>query len=62
MTDKWFNEFMYQVVVDKSVLTASQLAALEQEPVVLPPWDPMGSLACLMSGEDEEASPSPSAL
>ena len=34
-----------QVVVDKSMLDAATLAALDQDPVVLPAWDPMGALA-----------------
>ena len=45
MTDKWFNEYMYQVVVNKKYLTPEQLAAFEAEPIELEPWDPMGSLA-----------------
>ena len=34
-----------QVVVDKALLPPEVLAVLQQTPVVLPPWDPMGSLA-----------------
>jgi bleomycin hydrolase len=45
MSDKWFEEYMYQVVVRRSLLPAELQAALEQPPIVLPPWDPMGSLA-----------------
>jgi len=46
MTDKWFDEYNYQLVVDKKRLGKEILDVLEQkEPVVLPPWDPMGSLA-----------------
>jgi bleomycin hydrolase len=45
MSDDWFGEFVYQVVVDKKYLNADELAALEKKPVVLSPWDPMGSLA-----------------
>ena len=45
MTDRWFDEYIYQVVVNKKYLTAEQLAAYEAEPVKLEPWDPMGSLA-----------------
>ena len=41
----WFDEYMYQVVVDKKYLTEEQRKALEQEPITLQPWDPMGSLA-----------------
>ena len=45
MSDEWFDEYMFEVVVDKRYVPADVLAALETEPIVLPPWDPMGSLA-----------------
>lgn len=45
MSDDWFTEYTYQVVVHKKYLTDSQRAELEQAPIELEPWDPMGSLA-----------------
>ncbi len=45
MTDDWFSEYTYQVVVNKKYLSAAQLKLWEQEPIELEPWDPMGSLA-----------------
>ena len=45
MSDRWFDEYMYQVVVNKKYLSKEQLKAYEEEPTVLAPWDPMGSLA-----------------
>jgi len=45
MSDDWFSEFTYQVLVNKKYLTAEQLKALEGTPTSLEPWDPMGSLA-----------------
>jgi len=45
MSDRWFDEFMYEVAVDKSFLSPQLLAVLDTEPIRLPPWDPMGSLA-----------------
>ena len=45
MSDRWFDEFTYQVVVNKKYLTDEQQAMLATEPIVLKPWDPMGSLA-----------------
>jgi bleomycin hydrolase len=45
MSDSWFDQFMYQIVVDSSRLTDAERAALDTEPVHLPPWDPMGALA-----------------
>ena len=47
MTDQWFSEFLYEVVVDKSMVTQEVLDVLKQEAIVLPPWDPMGALAQL---------------
>ena len=44
-TDEWFDEYAYQVVVNKKYLSEEQLRAFEQEPIALKPWDPMGSLA-----------------
>ena len=45
MSDEWMDEFTYQIVVRKEFLTPEQLAAFDSEPIVLAPWDPMGSLA-----------------
>ncbi len=45
MSDAWFDEYMYQVVVNKKYLTGAQRAILDTEVIELNPWDPMGSLA-----------------
>ncbi len=45
MGDDWFSEYCYEVAVRKRHVPKETLAALETEPIVLPPWDPMGSLA-----------------
>ena len=45
MADSWFDEFLYEVTVSKKYLTSELLKVLDTEPVVLPPWDPMGALA-----------------
>lgn len=45
MTKDWFKEFMFEVVVDKKFVPESVLEVLKQEPIVLPAWDPMGTLA-----------------
>ena len=45
MSASWFDQFVYQAVVDKKYLNADELKALDRKPVVLKPWDPMGSLA-----------------
>lgn len=45
MSDDWFSEFVYEVIVDKKHLAAEVLEVQNQDPVVLPAWDPMGALA-----------------
>jgi len=45
MNDSWFDEHMFEIAARKSHLPAELEEAAEQEPIVLPPWDPMGSLA-----------------
>ena len=41
MTDEWFEEYMFRVVVDKKYIPAEILKLLEQKPIMLPSWDPM---------------------
>ena len=45
MDDSWFDEHMFEVAVRRKYLPVELLKALEEPPTVLPPWDPMGSLA-----------------
>ena len=45
MNDSWFDEYLFEIAARKSYLPAALRAALEEEPIVLPAWDPMGSLA-----------------
>ena len=45
MSNTWFDQFVYQAVVDKKYLNKEELQALKEKPIVLKPWDPMGSLA-----------------
>ena len=45
MTDKWFDEYNYEIVVDKKYLPKRILDLFNREPVKLAPWDPMGALA-----------------
>ncbi|MFW5457356.1 aminopeptidase C [Streptococcus hyovaginalis] len=44
-SDAWMDEYTYQIVVRKDLLTQEELAAYEAQPEVLKPWDPMGALA-----------------
>lgn len=45
MSDDWFDQFTYQIVVNKRHLSPEQASALKTEPVMLKPWDPLGALA-----------------
>jgi len=45
MSDEWFDEYNYEVVVDKKYLTKNILKLFNQKPISLNPWDPMGALA-----------------
>jgi len=45
MSDTWFNQYVYQAVVDKKYLSKEELDNYNKEPIRLKPWDPMGSLA-----------------
>ena len=45
MSDSWFNEYNYEVVIDKKYLTQQILNLFNKDPVKLDPWDPMGALA-----------------
>lgn len=41
MTDKWFDEYMFRLVVNKKYATKKALEVLKQKPEKLPAWDPM---------------------
>ena len=43
MTDEWFNEYMFRLVVEKKYVPEDVLKMFEQTPVQLPAWDPMFS-------------------
>ena len=45
MSDDWFDEYNYEVVVDKKYLSKKILSIFDLEPEKLSPWDPMGALA-----------------
>lgn len=45
MTAAWFKEFVFEIVVDKKLVEQKVLDVFQQEPIVLPAWDPMGTLA-----------------
>ena len=41
MTDEWFNEYMFRLVVEKRFVPAKTLRLLNEKPTVLPAWDPL---------------------
>ena len=45
MNDNWYDEYMFEIAAPKEYLSKDMLAGLDADPIVLPAWDPMGSLA-----------------
>ena len=45
MNDSWFDEYVFEIAVPKRLLPPDLAERLDDEPIVLPAWDPMGSLA-----------------
>ncbi|XP_054714125.1 bleomycin hydrolase-like [Uloborus diversus] len=45
MSSEWFEQFGFEVVVDKQYVSKDILELLKMEPKMLPAWDPMGALA-----------------
>ena len=45
MTDSWFDNYVFQTVINKKYLSKEQLDVLNKEYIELEPWDPMGTLA-----------------
>ena len=41
MTDEWFNEYMYRLVLETKYVPKKVLDIFKQKPVRLPAWDPM---------------------
>lgn len=44
MTDRWFDEYLYAVVIHKKYIPEKLIELFEKKPVILPPWDPMFSI------------------
>lgn len=43
MTDEWFNEYMFRLVIHKKYATRKVTQAAKKKPIMLPCWDPMFS-------------------
>ena len=41
MTDEWFDEYMFRLVVERKYVPADVQEMLKQKPIQLPAWDPM---------------------
>ena len=41
ITDEWFNEYMFRLVVERKYVPQDILEMLKQKPTLLPAWDPM---------------------
>ena len=48
MTNEWFHQYVYQIVVHKSLLNSNELSIIKRmknNPLLIEPWDPLGTLA-----------------
>ena len=45
MNDSWFDEYVFEIAARRSALPEELQQAVDTKPIVLPAWDPMGSLA-----------------
>ena len=41
MTNEWFNEYMFRVVVESKYIPEATLKLFNQKPIMLPAWDPL---------------------
>ena len=41
MTDEWFNEYMFRLVVESKYIPSATLKLFDQKPIMLPAWDPL---------------------
>tara|TARA_B100000524_G_scaffold348059_1_gene251459 strand:+ start:4623 stop:5969 length:1347 start_codon:yes stop_codon:yes gene_type:complete len=45
MTKKWMDEYVFQVLIKKSLLTDDEKKLLNSDVLTIEPWDPLGTLA-----------------
>ncbi len=43
MSDDWFDEYMFRIVIQRKYISEDVLKILDQKAILLPPWDPMFS-------------------
>ena len=44
MSNEWFREYLFEIVVDKKYVNQEILKAIKKKPILLEPWDPLGIL------------------
>jgi bleomycin hydrolase len=45
MTSEWFDQYVFQIVINKNMLLPEELEIYQTDAIVVPLWDPFGSLA-----------------
>lgn len=49
MSESWFNKYVFQLVIEKNLFNSIKkklnLKSFDNEPIILEPWDPIGTLA-----------------
>ena len=45
MTDSWYSEYVFQIVINKKYMNNKELELLDSEPQIIEPWEPLGTLA-----------------
>lgn len=53
ITQEWFEQFVFEVVIDKRFVPEEILQICNVEPIVLPAWDPMGNLATIFRSSED---------
>jgi bleomycin hydrolase len=44
MTDDWFSEYVFEIIVHKSKLSSFEKKILSSDPIVVPIYDPLNNL------------------
>ena len=44
MSNNWFKEYVYEIVVNKKYISKKISNVLDKKPMLLEPWDPLGLL------------------
>lgn len=44
MSDRWFDEYVFKVIINKKHISNEILKQYEKAPIILSPWDQVGPL------------------